>query len=270
MACRQFILFSDEIKRWGIESMIIKRIAEAFRRQDWFTVSLEIVIVMIGIFLGLQVNAWNQSRIDHAEEAVFLQALYQDVLELEKNSTELIELRIEELKAIGAASDILFGRVDWRELTEFECDAISTSHSPGIVATSLPSWTALRDAGRTHIVRNGELRRGLATLTQKRESLDRIMSVAEASNYDLLSMHPELFEKAPIRAEIKQAPERIYYTTETKCDAEAFSQNQAAMNALAANMNRYSSVINRFGIVPWAGQVTKIRTILEKDIGDGA
>lgn len=76
--------------------MILRRLADAFRRQDWFTVSLEIVIVMIGIFLGLQVNAWKQSRIDRADEAVFLQALYQDVLELEKTSNELIDLRLSE------------------------------------------------------------------------------------------------------------------------------------------------------------------------------
>lgn len=250
--------------------MIIKRIADAFRRQDWFTVSLEITIVMIGIFLGLQVNSWNQSRIDRADEAVFLQALYQDVLELERNSNQLIELRIEGLEAIGNASDILFGKVEWRELTAFECDAISTSHSPGIIATSLPSWTSLRDAGRTNIVRDVELRRGLATLTQKRESLDRIMGVAELQGYDLLSMHPDLFKAEPIKTELKDAPERIYYTSKTTCDAEAFSQNRAAMNALSGNMNRYSSVINRFGIVPWAKQVTKIRLILEKNLGGGA
>ncbi|MEP1144686.1 MAG: hypothetical protein ABJH52_13275 [Henriciella sp.] len=250
--------------------MILRRLADAFRRQDWFTVSLEIVIVMIGIFLGLQVNAWNQSRIDRVDEAVFLQALYQDVLELEKNSNELIDLRLAELNAIGSGSDVLFGKTEWRDLTEVECDAISTSHSPGIVATSLPSWTALRDAGRTNIVRNVELRRGLATLTQKRESLDRIMDIAETQGYQLMSMHPELFKAEPIRTELEDAPERTYFTTEAMCDAEAFSQNRAAMNALAGNMNRFSSVINRFGIVPWAEQVTKVRTILEKDIKTGA
>ncbi|MEO0818771.1 MAG: DUF6090 family protein, partial [Pseudomonadota bacterium] len=155
--------------------MILRKLASAIRRQDWFTVALEIVIVMIGILLGLQVNAWNQARIDRAEEAVFLRALYQDVLALEKNSRELIDLRLLELEAIAAGSDVLFGKAEFRALTELECDAISTSHAPGIVATSLPSWTALRDAGRTSIVRNAELRRALATLTQRRESLDRIM-----------------------------------------------------------------------------------------------
>lgn len=113
--------------------MILRRLADAFRRQDWFTVSLEIVIVMIGIFLGLQVNAWKQSRTDRADEAVFLAALYQDVLELEKNSIQLIARRIEELKAIGTASDILLGKVEWRDLTEFECDALSTSQTPELL-----------------------------------------------------------------------------------------------------------------------------------------
>lgn len=248
--------------------MILRRLASAFRKQDWATVSVEIAIVMIGIFLGLQVSGWNQSRIDRADETVFLQSLYQDVLELEKNSTQLIQFRIEELKAIGAASDILFGKVEWRDLTIIECNAIATSHSPGIVATSLPSWTALRDAGRTNIVRNGDLRQGLATLSQKRESLDRIMGIAEFQAYNLLTMHPEFFKSKPIRSELKGAPERIYYTSETTCDAKALSQDQAAMNALAANMNRFSSVVNRFGIVPWAEQVTEIRIILEKDVGD--
>ena len=46
--------------------MILSKLADAIRRQDWFTVLLEIAIVMIGILLGLQVNAWNQGRIDRA------------------------------------------------------------------------------------------------------------------------------------------------------------------------------------------------------------
>lgn len=42
--------------------MILRRIAEAFRRQDWFTVFVETMIVVLGVFLGLQVNNWNAAR----------------------------------------------------------------------------------------------------------------------------------------------------------------------------------------------------------------
>ena len=42
--------------------MILRRITEAFRRQDWFTVAIETLIVVLGVFLGLQVNNWNEAR----------------------------------------------------------------------------------------------------------------------------------------------------------------------------------------------------------------
>lgn len=247
--------------------MILRKLADAFRRQDWFTVLLEVLIVMLGILLGLQVNAWNQSRIDRADEAVFMQALYLDVVEMERTSTELIALRLKALKAIESASDVLFGRAAWRELTAFECDVISTSHSPGVIVTSLPTWTALRDAGRTNIVQNKDLRQGLATLTQKRESLDRIMDIAEKQGYKILYQHPDLFVSNPVRTQLAEAPELIHFDAESTCDSEAFSQNQAAMNGLASNMNRYSAVLNRFGIIPWSEQVTEIKIILEREIG---
>ena len=249
--------------------MILRRITEHVKAQNWFAVGIDFFIVVVGVFIGIQVANWNAARKDRAEEAIFLEALYQDVLELEKSSNQLVKTRIEALKTIEAASDVLFGKVEWRDLTGDECDVVSTSHSPGIVATSLPSWTALRDAGRTNILRSAELRRGLATLTQRRESLDRIMGVAEAQGYNLLYQHPDLFVSQPFRLTLEEAPERMHFDARTTCDAEAFSQNQAAMSGLASNMNRYSAVVNRFGIVPWVEQVTEIRMILERDFKDG-
>lgn len=37
-----------------------------------------------------------------------------------------------------------------------------------------------------------------------------------------------------------------------------------------SNMNRFSFAVNRFGIVPWAVQVTQIRMILDKAIEENA
>ncbi|MEX6632515.1 hypothetical protein [Hyphococcus lacteus] len=44
--------------------MILRRIATAFRRQDWFTVLVETMIVVMGVFLGIQVANWNDARAD--------------------------------------------------------------------------------------------------------------------------------------------------------------------------------------------------------------
>jgi hypothetical protein len=36
--------------------MILRKLAESIRQQNWFTVLVEILIVVIGIFVGLQVD----------------------------------------------------------------------------------------------------------------------------------------------------------------------------------------------------------------------
>jgi hypothetical protein len=36
--------------------------ADAIRQQNWFTVVIEVFIVVVGIFIGLQVDDWSQSR----------------------------------------------------------------------------------------------------------------------------------------------------------------------------------------------------------------
>jgi hypothetical protein len=59
--------------------MILRRIASAFRHQDWFTVFVETMIVVLGVFIGLQVNNWNEARADRQREAVYLQGLAQDI-----------------------------------------------------------------------------------------------------------------------------------------------------------------------------------------------
>ncbi len=59
--------------------MILRRLATAVRRQDWSTVGLEIMIVVLGVFLGLQVNNWNVNRSDRVAEIEHLAALEQDI-----------------------------------------------------------------------------------------------------------------------------------------------------------------------------------------------
>ena len=55
--------------------MILRRLAEAVRQQSWFTVFLEVMIVVIGLFIGLQVDDWNQWRKDRSAERDYLERL---------------------------------------------------------------------------------------------------------------------------------------------------------------------------------------------------
>jgi hypothetical protein len=56
--------------------MIVRRLTNIIKRQDWATVLLEIVILVVGIFLGLQVDSWNEDRKDRNLEARYLERIY--------------------------------------------------------------------------------------------------------------------------------------------------------------------------------------------------
>ena len=59
--------------------MILRRLADAVREQNWFTVVIEFVVVVAGIFVGLQVDGWKQARNDRALEHEYVLRLAADI-----------------------------------------------------------------------------------------------------------------------------------------------------------------------------------------------
>ncbi|MEM8601071.1 MAG: DUF6090 family protein [Bacteroidota bacterium] len=69
---------------------ILGRLSQAVREQNWFAVALELGIVVLGVFIGLQVNNWNASRVDRAEERALLLQIQES---LAADRAELIQGR---------------------------------------------------------------------------------------------------------------------------------------------------------------------------------
>ena len=47
--------------------MMYKRVAARLRAQDWLAITIEIGIVIVGVFIGTQVSNWNQDRLEKRE-----------------------------------------------------------------------------------------------------------------------------------------------------------------------------------------------------------
>ena len=56
--------------------MILNRLSKSIRRQDWFAVLIEFVVVVVGIFAGLQANEWALERQDRKMERASLERLF--------------------------------------------------------------------------------------------------------------------------------------------------------------------------------------------------
>ena len=64
---------------------MIRRIREHVAQQNWFAVAVDLAIVVVGVFLGIQVSNWNQARIDRDKAVSYRQRL---ISELEFNGRQ--------------------------------------------------------------------------------------------------------------------------------------------------------------------------------------
>ncbi len=55
--------------------MILRRVIKHFRNQEWTAIFLDFLIVVVGVFVGLQVQNWNEQRGDREEYARALDRL---------------------------------------------------------------------------------------------------------------------------------------------------------------------------------------------------
>jgi hypothetical protein len=59
--------------------MILARITQALRDQNWLAVAIEFVIVILGVVIGFQISAWNDQRQAVARAEVLTERLIQDM-----------------------------------------------------------------------------------------------------------------------------------------------------------------------------------------------
>lgn len=63
--------------------MILRRIIAHFRKQEWTAIGIDFVIVVVGVFVGLQVQSWNESRQDRLRERMYVERLTRDFQAIE-------------------------------------------------------------------------------------------------------------------------------------------------------------------------------------------
>ncbi|MBP7418309.1 MAG: hypothetical protein KA911_06880 [Xanthomonadales bacterium] len=60
--------------------MISRRIIAHVRSQDWFAVFIDLVIVVVGVFIGIQVANWNEDRAERARAHGYIERIGSDLV----------------------------------------------------------------------------------------------------------------------------------------------------------------------------------------------
>ncbi|PHS22515.1 MAG: hypothetical protein COA84_12600 [Robiginitomaculum sp.] len=95
--------------------MILRSFTQHVKDQNWFAVGLDFMIVVVGVFVGLQVQNWNAARGDRAE---YIRALDRLDVEINANLAMLDMLDPQSAQArqiVGHAFDVLQSCIESKE-----------------------------------------------------------------------------------------------------------------------------------------------------------
>jgi hypothetical protein len=241
--------------------MILRRLAEAIRQQNWFTVVLEVFIVVTGIFIGLQVDDWNGSRQDRRDEQHYLSRLHDEILNAEMLSARLLDRRIERQAVALDILDAVFVDGERASLTDRECFAIGSLHFYNIAVSGLSAAEELTASGRMDILLDTELRAALGALKQAQEATNTYIRIQNAVAYDLAHLYPDLIS---VRAHFSDDLQEV--SSQTTCNLAAMRQNPTFLNDLSNNADAYDAYI-RDGLAPWARQMKLVHDLIDRNLG---
>lgn len=199
--------------------MILKRFSRAIRERDWTAIAIEFVIVVVGIFVALQADGWNQERQDRRLEQEYLARLADEARANLGRLSEyagIMEDKVRFILALREASPAELAREVQRDPRAF---AEQLDNSTWVALTNLreESYRELEGSGRLRLLRDQRLRDELASSIVDYESTRAVFT--EASG-DYRRMVLEVF------------PGRVYYDSRVGSRAPDGAALVAAVESL--------------------------------------
>lgn len=138
--------------------MILQKLTQSIRGQDWFTVLIEVLIVVVGILVGLQVNNWNEHRKSVAWEKRFLTDLATEFHSNREQLWQVLKLQRARGAALDEVVELLLTGKDAELLTKVEaCYSLAMSSNRTFFPNKGVYLSAL-STGSIDEVRNRNLR----------------------------------------------------------------------------------------------------------------
>jgi hypothetical protein len=200
--------------------LIIERIKESLKRQDWTAVSLELVIVIIGVFIGTQVSNWNQERIDRRETARMLQEL-RPALETFANFFDTAKPYYATTRAYSDTAFAGWNRDPSVSDEQFVVAAYQASQINAL-RVNAENWATIFGGERLRDIDDVEVRRGLSNLMTFDYSQVSVATVSTPYRQHVREVIPVDIQDA-IRADCTDKPiagKPLATFLPAKCDVE--------------------------------------------------
>lgn len=138
--------------------MLLRRITAHVKEQNWFAVGIDLLIVVVGVFIGIQVANWNEEQGQRFDATVALERLHED-FNLILGQTERSLARHE--VHVKATARVLNGARKGEFIEESLLDDLQVIGDFSVPSGPSVTYQELVASGRLKFIENQELRRSL-------------------------------------------------------------------------------------------------------------
>lgn len=141
--------------------MILRSVIQHVKKQEWTAIWIDLVIVVVGVFIGIQVANWNEARLEQQRAQGFLERLSgdleQELVSIDKRLAYVGNSIAYGEKALEWAEDgVLAENTAWQTVLAFFQGSRILPYSP-VDST----YQEMRSAGELGLVRDASLRTAL-------------------------------------------------------------------------------------------------------------
>jgi len=182
------------------EHMILRKLTIALKEQNWSTVLLEILIVVVGIYVGLQVDGWNEARKDKAKGKIYLERLARDI----ERDADLLSRSIQ--SADNRVADAILAMNGLADPTLLESDPCQFLASIGRVSQNFfpvlysHTFTEIVSSGHLELIKNDDLKDELGQYYTAHESAEQWMDSYRQINLDYAKAFAGVLNRDQLKA----------------------------------------------------------------------
>ena len=183
--------------------MLLRRLTKHVKDQNWLAVALDFLIVVVGVFLGLQLGNWNDARADHERAERSIELLRSDFAAIDEAAGELAAF----YEGIIHDLEVLVEAVDAGEADTETYEAITNALAYGEVFGDPPppsgTFRDLESSGNLGLIEDQKLRLRLIEYDQ---SLANI-AASDANINTMLAHHSVAFKRYARFGTMRDLPE---------------------------------------------------------------
>lgn len=211
--------------------MLLRRVIKHVKNLEWTAIWIDLVVVVVGVFIGIQAQQWNTERGERRLERVYLERILSDInLSIETN-----ELNITRLEGISNGQALVVESLRRCEIPENKKDAFADGVSDiakvGPSVFVLSTMDEMLSAGNFSLLRNPEIR-------------DAMNGLARDAKYQANIFTAIYSQLASAATTTSQRTIRIYTDHKTPFDPVAWNEMEIDFAALCKDKPYQSAVSN--------------------------